>query len=87
VSNIEIWRSASFNKVFGGFVDPDDTPYSIYLKMQKYLFILGQPHLKVQVGIQRLVLRARHKNAVDSEVFTNAVPTSQSSAKVYSCEV
>ena len=63
MSNIEIWRSASFNAVFGGFVDPDDAPYSIYLKMQKYLFILGQPHLKVLVGIQRVVLRARHENA------------------------
>ena len=73
--------------MFGGFVDPDDTLYSIYLKMQKYLFILGQPHLKVLVSIQRLVLRARHKNVVSSEVFTNAVPTSRSSAKVYSCEV
>jgi hypothetical protein len=48
--------------MFEGFVDPDDAPYLIYLKMQKYIFILGQPHLKVLVSFQRLVLRARRDN-------------------------
>jgi len=52
-----------------------------------YFESLPKPLLEVQIGVQRLVLRARHKNVAGSKVFTNAVPTSRSSAKVYSCEV
>ena len=63
--------------MFGGFVDSDDAPYSIYLKMQKYLFILGQPHLKVQVGIQRLVLRAPQNAELPKSSRTLCQPVSQ----------
>ena len=41
--------------------------------MQKYLFILGQPHLKVLVSIQRLVLRAPRKRRMHSRTLCQPV--------------